>query len=209
MTIILLRFLQNSGFFGEKSSKDLSEVEAYIGSLILHNLQLLQFNAHEIAELHFNPDFPGDVTKANSVFIGGGIFPTLALFNHSCEPGIVRYFSGSEVIVRTVKPILNGEIIAENYGPIYTQKEKSYRQLELKTRYWFDCNCVPCTENWPVFDDMTTEEFPFKCNKTNLCKGFVRVGTDTDDFMFKCPKCKDMISIFISLRSLKVSCLQY
>jgi SET and MYND domain-containing protein 4 len=47
---------------------------------------MLQMNAHEIAELQ-------QATKQDSgvsVFIGGGLYPTLAMLNHSCEPGIVR-----------------------------------------------------------------------------------------------------------------------
>lgn len=97
MSVILLQFLQKGNFF-EKNIGKLSEDEEYIGALILHHLQLLQFNAHEISELQFNSEFPGDINKAKSTFIAGGLFPTLALFNHSCEPGIVRYFSGSKVI---------------------------------------------------------------------------------------------------------------
>lgn len=97
MAIILLRFLQKSNFFETQPSNELTEDEVLIGGLLLHNLQLLQFNAHEISELQFNADHPGDINKATSTFIAGGLFPTLALFNHSCEPGIVRYFSGSKV----------------------------------------------------------------------------------------------------------------
>lgn len=138
------------------------------------------------------------------MFLGGGVYPTLALFNHSCEPGIVRYFSGSTIIVRTVKPIKAGEIIAENYGPIYTEVPIDVRRQELKTRYWFDCQCVPCTEKWSLFDEMTMDVLPFKCDKTPFCKGFIKVKNDTNEFMFPCPKCKEMICIFTGLRSLQV-----
>jgi hypothetical protein len=63
----------------------------YIGGLILHNLQLLPMNTHEIAELQ-------QVDKKDSgksIFIGGGLYPTLALFNHSCDPGVVRYLNNA------------------------------------------------------------------------------------------------------------------
>lgn len=29
---------------------------------------------------------------SKSVFIGGAVYPTLAMFNHSCDPSIVRYY---------------------------------------------------------------------------------------------------------------------
>lgn len=35
-----------------------------------------------------------------------------------------------------------GETINENYGPIFTQKEREERKQVLKERYWFDCRCT-------------------------------------------------------------------
>lgn len=90
MAIILLKYLQRTKFFPTEPNRQLTDAELYVGQLLLHNLQVTQFNAHEIAELQFHADFPGDLERAKSAFIGGGVFPTLALLNHSCEPGIVR-----------------------------------------------------------------------------------------------------------------------
>lgn len=59
----------------------------YIGALMLRNLQFLQFNTHEVYELE---ESKTDKKSSKTVFIGGGIYPTLALFNHSCNPDIVR-----------------------------------------------------------------------------------------------------------------------
>lgn len=50
-------------------------------------LQILQFNAHEISELEIKGN---NLKDWKSIFLGGGLYPTLALFNHSCEPAIVR-----------------------------------------------------------------------------------------------------------------------
>jgi len=68
---------------------DLSEQEKWIGTLLLKQLQLVQFNAHEVSELQMV--HPNSMEGAKSVFLGAAIYPTVALFNHSCEPGIVRY----------------------------------------------------------------------------------------------------------------------
>jgi hypothetical protein len=70
------------------SENELTQDEVFVGGLLLHHLQLLQFNAHEISELRLESS--GKLNSAQSVFLGGGLFPTLALFNHSCDPGIVR-----------------------------------------------------------------------------------------------------------------------
>jgi hypothetical protein len=37
---------------------------------------------------------------AKSAFIGAAVYPTLALFNHSCDPSIVRYYVEDYVVVQ-------------------------------------------------------------------------------------------------------------
>ena len=70
------------------SEHELTQDEVFVGGLLLHHLQLLQFNAHEISELQLESS--EKLNTARSAFLGGGLFPTLALFNHSCDPGLVR-----------------------------------------------------------------------------------------------------------------------
>jgi len=62
--------------------------EIFIGSLLLHNLQLLQFNAHEIFETCMEAcnKFQG----SKNVYVGVGIYPTVAMFNHDCHPALAR-----------------------------------------------------------------------------------------------------------------------
>lgn len=95
-------------------------------------------------------------------------------------------------------------MIAENYGPIYTQVKRESRQAQLKARYWFDCSCVPCKQNWPLFEAMNMDILPFKCTQGTSCPGYIKVGASTEEFTFKCPVCKGMICIFAGLRSLNV-----
>lgn len=92
MAVFLLRLLKKTPFFPPTSEDDtLTENERYIGSLILRHLQFLQFNAHEISELCNAPaSQDGSRIGYKSEYIGGGVYPTLALFNHSCDPSIVR-----------------------------------------------------------------------------------------------------------------------
>ena len=133
-----------------------SRIHDVIGGLILRNLQFLQFNTHEIYELNQSK------SDMKTVFIGGGLYPTLALFNHSCNPGIVRYYKGTSVYVHAIANITSGGMIAENYGPLYSQNSMEERKATLKDLYWFDCNCLACREVWPLYDEMSTEELRFK-----------------------------------------------
>jgi SET domain-containing protein len=66
---------------------------------------------------------------AESMFIGAGIYPTLAMFNHSCDPSIVRFYIEDAVCVQSIKNIRKGEEICENYGPIFFHSNREDRQV--------------------------------------------------------------------------------
>uniref|UniRef100_A0A1B6J8P5 Protein-lysine N-methyltransferase SMYD4 n=2 Tax=Homalodisca liturata TaxID=320908 RepID=A0A1B6J8P5_9HEMI len=200
MAVFLLRCLQTTGYFQHQNEnviktneKTLTDDEKFIGGLILRHLQSLQFNSHEVSELVIK----GKDKK--SVFIGGAVYPTLALFNHSCNPGIVRYHKGTEVVVRAIRPIKIGEVVAENYGPIFTQVERKERQHTLRSQYWFDCKCEACDENWPILANMNPEVMRFRCD----CGSTVLVPTNTSEFMIPCLSCKKHANIFKGLKVLQ------
>lgn len=54
------------------------------------------------------------------------------------------------MIVKSIKTITKGSEICDNYGPIFTSEIKQERQRKLRLKYWFDCLCEACTENWPL-----------------------------------------------------------
>ncbi|OWR44094.1 hypothetical protein KGM_213148 [Danaus plexippus plexippus] len=221
MAIFLLKLLEISGYFNgspRKISIPIDELKtmaldeqciddaASFGCLILKNLQVLQFNAHEVFEIQCLK--PKDGTRflkheGKSVFIGGAVYPTLALFNHSCEPGIVRYFCGSRIVVCAVKNIRKGEEVAENYGPIFTTVPKDKRQSQLKEQYWFDCKCLPCEQNWPKYEDMTENYLRFKCDSDQPCSNVIPVPYDCMEFMVQCGLCQQYTNILKGLKSLQ------
>ncbi|XP_033155180.1 SET and MYND domain-containing protein 4 [Drosophila mauritiana] len=196
--VLMARFLTHclraGGYFGSEPKPD--EV-SIICSLVLRSLQFIQFNTHEVAELH---KFSSS-GREKSIFIGGAIYPTLALFNHSCDPGVVRYFRGTTIHINSVRPIEAGLPINENYGPMYTQDERSERQARLKELYWFECSCDACIDNWPKFDDLPRDVIRFRCDAPNNCSAVIEVPPSCNDFMVKCVTCGEITNI---LKGLKV-----
>ncbi len=63
---------------------------------------------------------------------------------------MARYFAGSSLVIRALRPIAAGEEVPDNYGPTFYFKSRSDRAKELSSRYWFDCGCVPCRQDWPL-----------------------------------------------------------
>lgn len=52
------------------------------------SFQIVQFNAHEVSEFHLLG--PKTFDGAKNEALGAAIYPTLALFNHSCHSAQVR-----------------------------------------------------------------------------------------------------------------------
>lgn len=61
--------------------------EIRIAVILLRNLEILQFNAHEISEA-----VKCKKTKSLKTFnIGVGLYKTASYFNHDCFPAVSRY----------------------------------------------------------------------------------------------------------------------
>ena len=105
-----------------------------------------------------------------------------------------RYFVGDIVIVRAIKGIEKGDMIAENYGPIFTIKVRDARKRILKERYWFDCCCRPCSEDWPIYTQIDDGALKFRCT-TAKCRKPLQVSTDTESPFVLCSHCKKSINI--------------
>uniref|UniRef100_A0A8D8RD30 SET and MYND domain-containing protein 4 n=1 Tax=Cacopsylla melanoneura TaxID=428564 RepID=A0A8D8RD30_9HEMI len=193
VAVFLYQLLKQTNYFQAKDP----EFEEFIGGLLLHQIQFIQFNCHEVADLIKSG------SDAKTRFIGAGTFPTLSMFNHSCEPNIVRYFRGNKVYVNLCKNITKGDQICENYGPLYSEMPKPERQEQLKSHYWFDCHCIACENNWSSFDDLEKSQIlRFKC-ETSGCNNVVEVSITTDEFMIKCDLCDKFVNIFKGLKSLQ------
>lgn len=160
------------------------------GAAILKLLQCLQFNAHEIyeklvTENHF-------IIGSKVQGIGVAIYKTASLFNHDCYPNVTRYFSGKHIVITTTMPISKGNIVSENYGPIFSQVPRKERQRILRSRYWFTCECTACKEDWPLLKDLS-DDIRIRC-PTKGCKNiFTKVKGRLDGIF--CSLCKENISL--------------
>ncbi|KRT79853.1 Anaphase-promoting complex subunit 3 protein [Oryctes borbonicus] len=187
MAIYLLRLLKLTNYFPYDTKDDqLTEEECFIGGLILRHLQILQFNAHELSELRNMKVVNENELNYYTCHLGGAVYPTLALFNHSCEPGVIRYNKGKKMVLRAIKLIRAGEVIYDNYGPVYSVEDTNSRINSLIERYWFQCQCVACRNNWPLFNNMSDHELRLICKK---CKATNSMSKYADVPMYNCWRC--------------------
>ncbi|XP_066587691.1 SET and MYND domain-containing protein 4-like [Prorops nasuta] len=188
MAAFLLKCLQRVHFF-ENTTLDTEvpgEEEIAVGSLLLKNLQLLQFNAHEIFEMRLGSShrFRG----SRPVYLGVAIYPTVARFNHDCYPAVTRYFVGTNIVIRATRSLKPGDVVAENYGPIFTKRNRSERQRTLAGRYWFHCSCQACQEDWPMFEKLTNDAVRLRC-PSKACNRLHPRFRDSSK-PIKCPQCR-------------------
>lgn len=114
--------------------------ELFIGHLLLHHLMLLQFNAFEVSELR---QLGND---QQTVFIGGSVYPTLALLNHSCDPCVVRYSCSTITVINVL--LYNSQSVI-NCSSIGTTEEQplwytvfvSYVQEKRLQKITVQCLC--------------------------------------------------------------------
>lgn len=110
-----------------------------IGGAVLRHLQIVQCNAKRIVEL----TWPEKFDDPKPVFVGVGIYPTVALVNHSCDPNADLNFYGDSVVVRAIRNIAEGEEICISYGPVFYEVKQRLRTSQLKGAFFFSCRYVP------------------------------------------------------------------
>ena len=162
VSVFLLKCLQQTDYFRsiQKSLENpelLHENELFVGKVLFRLLNVMPTNVHDISDFE-TPVLDTFVPRCNKVSLGAGLYPCLALVNHSCDPSFMRCNKGNEVICVASRKIHKGEEISENYGLMFTIKNFKERQEILNDHYKFECICKACLENWPLLDSMKSDK---------------------------------------------------
>ncbi|KFB39589.1 AGAP002999-PA-like protein [Anopheles sinensis] len=198
MTTFLLRCLQKAEFFGRRTteSPEPNALELQIGAILLGALQSLQFNAHEIYETRVTGEHRFDSAKV--LYLGVGIYRAASMFNHECRTGVLRTFLGTSIIFHTARTIASGELVPENYGPHFLRQPKAVRQRNLRSRYWFKCECKACAEDWPQMDKLGDKP-RLLCPNGN-CGNVLPYPSKPSQRNLKCNKCKTQVNLEASVK---------
>lgn len=189
--IYIVKCLEILNFFDE----DVSEVDKlYTASLALHHLQGSSCNAYAITK--YTSDASTNLASAGSSEIGGAIYPTISLTNHSCCPNTYRYSIGTTCILRATKIIGKGSQILDNYGPQFQAMNLEERRRVLKSQYKFSCECPACVEDWPLYPHAELLAFP--CPEESCGQPCSYSGS-----MKKCPNCKESESYSNAVKTIK------
>lgn len=198
IAILLLRCLQQSGYFSSLDpDESTSDILPYVGGLLLSHLQSFPCNAHEISEFGLDT---GAVVESVPHELGAGIYATLSLFNHSCDPAASRNFYADVCVVRAIKSIRRGCEVSDNYGAVYAVQSREERQNKLRPQYFFDCQCEACTEDWPTLSEITKPKTPkWRCSQ---CYSQLQTSGES---RVKCVKCRVEQNLLSKLNELAES----
>lgn len=162
MAAFLLKCIDATVFFSEVEEDDRATLREFVGGCLLSHLQAYPCNAHEISELELDSS---SVPTASPAEIGAGIYATLSLFNHSCDPAVTRNFYKDTCVVRTIRGVKQGEEVPDNYGAHYAVSPRSERQNQLKMQYLFECGCEACTHDWPLYQQLPSHTPLWRCQE--------------------------------------------
>lgn len=156
--VYLANCLKISGYFGSETVAE--EDLLFAASMLLRHLQGGSCNAYEIGEM--------DVGSIGSHLgrmqeIGGALYTTISLTNHSCVPNVARYSVGDKCVLRAVRPIPRGTEVCDNYGFFYHSSTVNERQEVLQSQYKFTCSCRACGSMWPLYPHHPQETLIFRC----------------------------------------------
>ena len=154
----LLKVLQQMKYFegDKKNENSLTEEEVYIGMILAHFVAVTESNSHLICQVgrdQLNFSSLPDILRSNfePQPIGFGINPTLAFFNHSCNPNTIKIQRGNRTILVASQNIGKGEEIFDNYGSLFFTSDRAERLRDLG----FSCDCQPCAEDWPRYQKLS------------------------------------------------------
>ncbi|RWS15586.1 SET and MYND domain-containing protein 4-like protein [Dinothrombium tinctorium] len=79
--------------------------------------------------------------------VGVSLYATSSLFSHSCDNNCYKYYSGSKIILVSLRPIAAKEEITVNYGTSLAQNTLQTRRNFLNQNFSFECRCSACEVN--------------------------------------------------------------
>ncbi|GAV76217.1 SET domain-containing protein/zf-MYND domain-containing protein [Cephalotus follicularis] len=108
----------------------------------------LQETAENISKLEHNTV---NILDSEMEPLGMGLYPLIAITNHSCVPNSVLVFEGKLAVIRALQHIPRDSEVSISY--IDTASSTMTRQSELQERHSFTCTCPLCCKV-DEFDDM-------------------------------------------------------
>ncbi|KAI4537005.1 hypothetical protein MG293_013208, partial [Ovis ammon polii] len=108
------------------------------------------------------------ICNAEMQEVGVGLYPSMSLLNHSCDPNCSIVFNGPHLLLRAVRDVEAGEELTICYLDMLMTSEE--RRKQLRDQYCFDCDCFRCQTQDKDADMLTGDEQVWKEVQESLKK---------------------------------------
>ncbi|XP_075604951.1 histone-lysine N-methyltransferase SMYD3 isoform X2 [Balearica regulorum gibbericeps] len=122
--------------------------------------------------------------------VGVGLYPSMSLLNHSCDPNCVIVFEGYQLLLRSIREIQIGEELTISY--IESLMPTSERQKQLMRQYCFECDCLLCQNQEKDAEKLAGEEHAWKEVKDAVNE--VRYPKSKEEWEQVLARCQNLLS---------------
>ncbi|NWT36821.1 SMYD3 methyltransferase, partial [Rissa tridactyla] len=122
--------------------------------------------------------------------VGVGLYPSMSLLNHSCDPNCVIVFEGYQLLLHSVREIQIGEELTVSY--IESLMPTSERQKQLMRQYCFECDCLLCQNQEKDAEKLAGEEHAWKEVKDAVNE--VRYPKSKEEWEQVLARCQNLLS---------------
>ena len=113
--------------------------------------------------------------------IGKALYSVESGINHSCKPNSLVSYDGCTLFLRATEPIENGTEVTHTYGPTISRGGREERRDELRTRYFFECECRGCQEDLSPSSPTSVSPGAFRCPRVGCHCPQIVVGRPCPD----------------------------
>lgn len=141
-------------------------IKDFFLDILTHFLQIAIVNVHALQDSETDEPY------------GAGFFTLGSLMNHSCAPNLNGFLIDHTEVFVVERTIKAGEQLFRSYNANrHLFKVKAERQTQLKSLFYFDCECEACVNNYPLLDDMSD---PPAALYQKILDEFLRLCDETD-----------------------------
>jgi len=151
VSIVFVRMLTAIGYFQSTCQQtQLSADQETVAELISVLVPVINVNTHPLHD---------GMSEHQNKTVSAAVYPVCAaLFNHSCDPSLIRASWGDRLVLAAGRDINIGEELTDMYTVHWVEYQAGERREYLERVFHFTCKCVACSEGWePVEDDISTK----------------------------------------------------
>uniref|UniRef100_A0A336LSS1 CSON003654 protein n=1 Tax=Culicoides sonorensis TaxID=179676 RepID=A0A336LSS1_CULSO len=132
-----------------------------------------QFYSHSLLAIAKTPELKEEMDgKFSPQKYGTGLLPISSLMNHSCAPNVTRMGNDNQVVIVVRRHIAPGDQLFDSYGPHHLNQPLINRQIQLKSKYLFDCTCDACKNDYNLLNNLEMEDM---IEFLPLCAGIMKI----------------------------------